>query len=413
MLFLPLLPLFFALTAGSHSLHVREDHRCGIDYGNSTCDPIFGRCCSKYGFCGKSLEHCLLENGCQSGCTLFIKNATLLIPWTWTVKPTPEEALRHPCPSVGSILTTFAVINIISGTLSTVFGHRIVVNKVSFGLFGKRGGNSWTYMWIMPLTIQLSANAIIASMIKRTPGYGNDFTVAQLMLFFAARPRISWILVMLLSDVKKRKVTGNQRDQGDKPLLEDLHTELMQIPRQDMENDVFDGIKEVSLLDRHAPLAPIKNVYEDDYYWRNAALSQYFAELALQAITLYYMGRTVVFASSHGYYSPGTLPGPIGHNANIMYAGALFWLCAQAFVYLTAPSFVFVLLKEGGGVQMVTKLMQMLGGFLVITSWLASWLFWAGFVRLAGDSYCPPKLFEQGTIWTVFSSLGVLTGVGL
>jgi hypothetical protein len=27
--------------------------------------------------------------------------------------------------------------------------------------------------------------------------------------------------------------------------------------------------------------------------------------------------------------------------------------------------------------------------------------------------YCPPKLFQQGVIWTMFSSIGIFTGTGV
>jgi len=40
-----------------------DDIRCGPNYGNAVCPE--GECCSKYGYCGVSLEHCNAENGCQ------------------------------------------------------------------------------------------------------------------------------------------------------------------------------------------------------------------------------------------------------------------------------------------------------------------------------------------------------------
>ncbi|KAI9050602.1 hypothetical protein LZ554_005761 [Drepanopeziza brunnea f. sp. 'monogermtubi'] len=48
----------------------RSDGQCGAKYGGATCDPQgeFGGCCSQYGFCGTSDGHCLVSNGCQSGC---------------------------------------------------------------------------------------------------------------------------------------------------------------------------------------------------------------------------------------------------------------------------------------------------------------------------------------------------------
>jgi hypothetical protein len=38
--------------------------------------------------------------------------------------------------------------------------------------------------------------------------------------------------------------------------------------------------------------------------------------------------------------------------------------------------------------------------------WIAQWLWWAGYVGVAGDGYCPPKLPALASIWIVFSSMG-------
>ncbi|PVH78473.1 carbohydrate-binding module family 18 [Cadophora sp. DSE1049] len=48
----------------------RGDGQCGAKFGGATCDPKgpYGGCCSEYGFCGTTDGHCLVANGCQSGC---------------------------------------------------------------------------------------------------------------------------------------------------------------------------------------------------------------------------------------------------------------------------------------------------------------------------------------------------------
>lgn len=50
----------------------RPDGRCGHDFGGASCDPNgpYGGCCSKYGWCGKTPEHCLVSDGCQAGCSM-------------------------------------------------------------------------------------------------------------------------------------------------------------------------------------------------------------------------------------------------------------------------------------------------------------------------------------------------------
>ncbi|KAK0100417.1 hypothetical protein ONS95_008365 [Cadophora gregata] len=47
--------------------------------------------------------------------------------------------------------------------------------------------------------------------------------------------------------------------------------------------------------------------------------------------------------------------------------------------------------------------------FLGIISYVAQWLFWAGFVYAAGDRFCPPKLGFTGTVWSIAAILGIST----
>lgn len=42
----------------------------------------------------------------------------------------------------------------------------------------------------------------------------------------------------------------------------------------------------------------------------------------------------------------------------------------------------------------------------MLLCWIAQWLWWAGYVGVAGDGYCPPKLPALASIWTSFSSFG-------
>lgn len=46
------------------------------------------------------------------------------------------------------------------------------------------------------------------------------------------------------------------------------------------------------------------------------------------------------------------------------------------------------------------------GVFLGFLSYIAQWLFWAGFVNASRDRFCPPDLATTGTIWTVAGALG-------
>jgi len=104
-------------------------------------------------------------------------------------------------------------------------------------------------------------------MIKHAPGYHDGFVAGQLMLFFASRLRISWVLVMLLSAVKKRKLSKSLKEQDGQPLLND--------DRRGQPLPFGFGVKAQPSLDHSQP-APGETTYEDDYYWRITALSQCF-----------------------------------------------------------------------------------------------------------------------------------------
>ncbi|KAJ4860617.1 polysaccharide deacetylase domain-containing protein [Trichoderma breve] len=41
-------------------LNVSTDQRCGVEHGNTTCkDSLFGDCCSYFGYCGRSDDYCI------------------------------------------------------------------------------------------------------------------------------------------------------------------------------------------------------------------------------------------------------------------------------------------------------------------------------------------------------------------
>ncbi|CAM1509442.1 Fc.00g031810.m01.CDS01 [Cosmosporella sp. VM-42] len=65
--------------------------------------------------------------------------------------------------------------------------------------------------------------------------------------------------------------------------------------------------------------------------------SAILSEIVFQGLGLFYMGRTVNFARSSGYYRLGAIAGiviPWGKAAYIMYAGALLWMTVIGFVIL-------------------------------------------------------------------------------
>ncbi|KAF2003740.1 hypothetical protein P154DRAFT_572920 [Amniculicola lignicola CBS 123094] len=300
-------------------------------------------------------------------------------PWTWSVQP--QDAASTNCPSASRILTTFALVNIAVGFLGLCFGHRKVLNKISMGLLGKPGSTAWKYTWLITVAMQVGANILIALLIRATPGYGHSFTIAQLTLLLFARPRIGCFVALAAA---------------------------------------YPSISSDSVYD-------------------SFAFTHFMGEIVLQILAAPSIGYAAALAAKKGFLLKGRL-----HNkyAKLMYGGAFFWLCASIFVITAALWYIIwrlIFLKkvetqvdrrprrrQPAGSTWANKdktdrpkdktdvpyFVFFLGGVMFLTLYIALWLFWGGFVGLAGETYCPPNLAHQGLIWTGFSLVGALVGGG-
>ncbi|KAH0543402.1 hypothetical protein FGG08_002260 [Glutinoglossum americanum] len=286
---------------------------------------------------------------------------TAYIPWAWSVGSTDPNAVTCPPPS--AILGTFAIVNLIVGFLSITVGHRRVTKCLTCKLFGHKNSNSWKWVWIVVVGLQLLANACIALVIKRTPGYEQGFSIWQLTLFFTARPRVSWIFGIPFSWMPN--CCSGARDRR---------------ARKDAAYQMYQGHNTSS----QSQISPGQK-FEKDWAWRTFAFSQFIAEIVLQLITAYTMGTTVAFAAPRGYYILGNLPGPTGRRAHMMYSAALYWLCGQsALLGLGLIVTVAVLASSWHVAYKMHFTMSVMGVAMVPLSWMATWLFWVGYVQLAG-----------------------------
>jgi len=210
--------------------------------------------------------------------------------------------------------------------------------------------------------LQLGANAIIAVIFQKAPGYNADFEVWELMLFFTVRPRLSWIALGMLGPISHSK--------GKKMTVERQMPMKGRARRKALQN----GIPET------------EDIYIPDFPWRNSAIAQIFAEIVLQCIALYIMGRSAHFGAQKGFYSVSSdtykeLPSA----ARLMYAGALYYLITGACM-LTYE--FYWLAKTIRNEIRDQEYASGIGLFVVLnlfTTWTGSWIFWAGFVHLAGS----------------------------
>ena len=254
-----------------------------------------------------------------------------LIPWKWSVKPEDSSDRGGECPSELSILGTFGIINILVSTASLVTGHRWFVKKITCGYFGRNDETrSWYLLFIFPLGLQLDANAFIGYLYGTAPGYGSTFSIVDLMLFYTTRPRLSWLILAFFTLIDS--CTWDQ------------------------------------------------NLYEKS---TKAAL---LAEILLQLIASYYTGTTVHFASQHGYYYNGHLNGQYATGAKLMYAGAMISLIFLFLTLIFLIRFVIRRPEHWDKYQRSYRVSAIPLAVISCTTWLGSWLFWAGYVQLAGDT---------------------------
>jgi hypothetical protein len=180
----------------------------------------------------------------------------------------------------------------------------------------------WMWSWIIPLGLQLGANTVIATLYKTTPGYTVGFRVADLFLFWTARPRLSWLVLCGL-------MRWGQSESKEK-----------------------------------------------NGYYESAAKSSMIAEVILLCISSYYMGLTANFARMHGYYH---VHSTASASAKLMYSGALIFLITafSTLGYLLTLIFTKWELK--------TRIHLHIFISISTSTWLASWLFWVGYVLTAGE----------------------------
>ena len=43
----------------------------------------------------------------------------------------------------------------------------------------------------------------------------------------------------------------------------------------------------------------------------------------------------------------------------------------------------------------------------MLLCWIGQWMWWAGYVKVAGDDYCPPSWSNMAAVWTLFSATGM------
>lgn len=141
-----------------------------------------------------------------------------LMPWSWKIQYNPEDDYRPPpalgqpplrlpkCPSETGKFLSFVSINISVFAISLILGRRTVVHKLTFGKMGKpEGSGMWVLTSLFFLGLSIAANFINAYLIRSAPGFGS-VSLGDLVLLWCSRPRLAWSAALLVFVGKERGV---------------------------------------------------------------------------------------------------------------------------------------------------------------------------------------------------------------
>jgi hypothetical protein len=214
--------------------------------------------------------------------------AAEMLPWKWA-EIRPEDSTvdddnnsivntenDRTCPSAAGKLGSFAAVNVVMALILPILGRRTVWNRLTRGRFGKANSHSWLWTGLAGIGLHLASNAVNAAIIQSSPGY-SDVSIGHLTLLWCTRPRLSWLVAALVPFQAKKAM----------------------------------------------------------YF--SVTASTLISESVLQIIGAVYMGIATNYARNNRFYQPSTFKtygGVHGHDAQIMFAGSLLWLCVFPFAIL-------------------------------------------------------------------------------
>jgi hypothetical protein len=249
--------------------------------------------------------------------------------------PGALTAAAQQCPSSAYVLGTFAAANVAAALLCIPMSHRRVTAFLSGGILGKPGSASWRYMWIVMVLLQVAASLALAFFARRA--YPElQLNVGWLSMLLLSRPRVAWLA------------------------LQGLNWQFGE-------------------------------VYE------SAARTAYIAESALEPFAVVTMGYVATFANTRGYLKFEY--DIIRRDAHTMYAGAFLYLffCPLWLLFNLGYSSGLIGGKQNktvgapvdGAPSSVDDDEKDVRGSLAyiqgFTIYLGQWLFWGGFVSIAGE----------------------------
>jgi len=141
------------------------------------------------------------------------------IPFEWIVSPLTVSPGQ--CSNGSTMLLVFGITDITTACLSIIFANQHIVRRLSFGRLGMQAPLSIGWTWSIYLALQLIANATIAAMVGRTPGF-EKLNMLHIFTLYSARPRANTlVLAVLRSTVGVRKARSTVAARGRGPESKD------------------------------------------------------------------------------------------------------------------------------------------------------------------------------------------------
>ncbi|KAK6541138.1 hypothetical protein TWF694_008510 [Orbilia ellipsospora] len=378
-----------------------------------------------------------------------------LLPWTWNVSYSIDEArmlrsnqsdqeksnrttsnaddqtpLQAPvCPTRLTKLGVFMLINLITFCSSLVLGRRDVVHFISCKVCGSPDGSPfWPLVAIFFAGLSFCSNIINAYIVKSTPGF-HHVPITDLFLLWCCRPRIAWMGGLLIFVQKEKAIYFGTATNA-------LFTELVL--------QIAGGVyifRTVNFATKRGyyPVGALKGIDGGKAAWimySGALLWAIFIGLTAAMIVWSFFGTSTLINKAWRWTSdklrplkfwkkapPTVQSNTTDSNQSSRYPSSdsipmhrpntskNFRGSKGVTVRGSTGNWEDVLDRMGLTSDDASRIQRII--FWMALPFIGQWLFWAGYIDLFGDMYCPPKLGYIATVWATMSAVGVLVGASV
>lgn len=305
-----------------------------------------------------------------------LSDPSLYIPKDWHL--TPIDITLTPCLSYSKLLrvfayenlsscVTWAIITYISYYLS--YRHVIIQRQAkagnTTGIFDRvvsftgsiklNSGNNqrWIYQFIGQIFLHFMKNYVVARVTLSNPSYEHTFTVGNLMLFYLAIPRLTWLVPLAFSFYKTKQIL----ELGDATEMHSVKIPSHGLPTEEPERK--SDVVERPFMDRSMKILAV--------------------ELLLPIFNFFpilHAHKEIIKKAKRG--RKHTFP----RGARLFEFGGDMFLALTVIQTVVVCGVAITLLL---GKMKLSSKFRFLNGFL-FCSYMLSWIFFAGYFQLAAGS---------------------------